>query len=103
MATITSRSHLVAGALLSPLLLAGCVSESKYDALQAQNQQLQQQVASQAAELAADRRQVGRLQGAIAYTVNSDLMFRPGSWEMNGRGKQIIADMAKKLAPTQQN
>ena len=40
---------------------------------------------------------------AIAYTVNSDLLFRPGSWGMNDRGRHIIADMAKKLAPTQRN
>jgi chemotaxis protein MotB len=103
MATITSRSHLVAGLRLSPLVLAGCVSRSDHDALQARNRRLQQQVASQSSELATSRQQVGRLQGAIAYTVNSDLMFRPGSREMNDRGKHIIADMAKKLAPTQQS
>jgi chemotaxis protein MotB len=103
MATITLRSHLVAGMLLSPLVLAGCVSRSDYDALQSQNDRLRQQVASESSELAAARQQVGRLQGAIAYTVNSDLLFRPGSWEMNAQGKEIIAAMAKKLAPTQQN
>jgi chemotaxis protein MotB len=103
MATIPTRSFLVAGVLLSPLVLAGCVSQSRYDDLEAQNRQLQRQVTSQSAELAAARQQVGRLQGAIEYTVNSDLVFRPGSWEMNERGRRIIADMAKKLAPTQQN
>jgi chemotaxis protein MotB len=103
MTTIAPKSHLLAGALLSSVMLAGCVSRSDYDALQTENQRLRQQVASQSAELADARQQVGRLQGAIEYTVNSDLLFRPGSWEMNERGKEIIADLAKKLAPTQQN
>jgi chemotaxis protein MotB len=43
------------------------------------------------------------LQGAIKYTVNSDLLFAPGSWQMRPQGQQVIANLAKKLAPTQQN
>jgi chemotaxis protein MotB len=77
--------------------LTGClVWKSDYDKLQGQNQQLQQQVA-------ADQQQIGRLQGAIKYTVNSDLLFAPGSWQMRPQGQQVIANLAKRLAPTQQN
>ena len=86
------RAGLVAGSLLSTMVLAGCVWRSDYDALQAQNQQLEQQ-------LAAERAQISRLQGAIKYTVNSDLLFPSGGWQMGSQGKQIIATMAKKLAP----
>ena len=102
---MTRRLHktFVLAPSLGALLLAGCVSESKYDALQAQNAQLQQQTASLSAELAAEHAQVSRLQGAIKYTVNSDLLFTPGGWRMSARGKQVIATMAAKLAPTQQN
>jgi chemotaxis protein MotB len=39
----------------------------------------------------------------MAYTVNSDLLFKSGSWEMSDRGKDIIGKLAQKLAPTQQN
>jgi len=81
---------------MASVFLSGCVSQSAYDQLQAQNQQLQQQVA-------ADKAQICRLQGAIKYTVNSDLLFPSGGWQMSDRGKQIIANMATKLAPTQQN
>jgi chemotaxis protein MotB len=109
MITRLSRG-LIVGSTLSTMMLAGCVSQSKYDALQAQNEQLHQQVASQQAQMAADKAkiaageaQVGRLQGAIKYTVNSDLLFSPGGWEMKEAGKQIIAKFAAKLAPTQQN
>ena len=79
--------------IAAPLLLAACgVSQDKYDALAAQNQRLQQQVA-------ADQAHISRLQGAIKYTVNSDLLFPSGSWQMSADGKEIIAKMAKTLAP----
>jgi chemotaxis protein MotB len=55
------------------------------------------------AQVSADKAQICRLQGAIKYTVNSDLLFPSGGWQMSDRGKQIIANMAAKLAPTQQN
>jgi chemotaxis protein MotB len=95
------------GVLLLPLmasvLLSACVSQNAYNQLQAQNQQLQQQNAALSAQAAADKAQICRLQGAIKYTVNSDLLFPSGGWQMSDRGKQIIATMAAKLAPTQQN
>jgi chemotaxis protein MotB len=97
------RHRLILGSLLSPLVLSGCVWKSDFDALQAQNQQLQQQVTTQSAQIEADKAQITRLQGAIKYTVNSDLLFPSGGWQMSDRGKQIIANMAAKLAPTQQN
>jgi chemotaxis protein MotB len=88
---------------MASVLLSACVSQSSYDALQAQYQQAQQQNSALSAQVAADKAQICRLQGAIRYTVNSDLLFRPGGWEMSDRGKQIIAGFAAKLAPTQQN
>jgi outer membrane protein OmpA-like peptidoglycan-associated protein len=30
-------------------------------------------------------------------------LFAPGSWEIKPQGQQVIANLAKKLAPTQQN
>jgi chemotaxis protein MotB len=108
--------------------LSGCVSQGKYDDLQrqyttlqgqygdlqGQYKQLQQSSAAQAAQSAADlaaakkeaaaeKAQIGRFQEAIKFTLNSDLLFRPGSWEMSPRGKDLIAKLAPKLAPYQQN
>ncbi len=101
------RYGLKYGALLFPLmgsvLLSACVSQSSYDALQAQYQQAQQQNAALTAQVAADKAQICRMQGAIRYTVNSDLLFPSGGYQMSDRGKQIIAGFAQKLAPTQQN
>jgi chemotaxis protein MotB len=90
------RRHLIIGSLISALGLTGCVSQGKYDDLQARYEQLQAQ--NQQLEY-----QIARLRGAIKYTVNSDLLFPSGGWEMSAQGKQVIAKMASKLAPTQQN
>ena len=46
------------------LLLAGCVSQSAYDKLEARNQGLQQQVATQQEEIDSAKAQVGHLRGA---------------------------------------
>jgi chemotaxis protein MotB len=94
---MTNKTRLIVVSLLSTTMLTGCVVwKSDYDSLQSQNQQLKQQ-------LTTSQQEVGRLQGAIRYTVNSDLLFAPGSWQMRPQGQKVIADFAKKLAPTQQN
>ena len=90
-------------ALMAPVLLSACVSQRSYDELQAQYQQVQQQNAALSNQVAADKAQICRLQGAIRYTVNSDLLFPSGGYQMSERGKQIISGFAAKLAPTQQN
>jgi chemotaxis protein MotB len=95
--TVLPKHRMIIALLLSTTFLSGCVVwKSDYEALQAQNQQLQQKVT-------ADQQQISRLQGAIKYTVNSDLLFAPGSWQMRPQGQQMIANLAMKLAPTQQN
>jgi chemotaxis protein MotB len=99
---ILKKTAAAAALPLAAFLLSACVSQSKYDELQAQTQQLQSQNQQLQGKVAADQAQITRLQGAIKYTVNSDLLFASGSWEMSAAGKQVIAKMAAKLAPTQQ-
>jgi chemotaxis protein MotB len=53
--------------------------------------------------MAADKVHVSRLQDAIKYTVNSDLLFRSGSSEMSKEGQEVIAKLAPRLAPFQQS
>ena len=103
-------NRLVTGSFVCGIALTGCVSQGSYDALEAQNVQLRQQVDAQAAQnsaqqaqLRSNRAQISRLQGAIKYTIESDMVFAPGSWKLSDDGKEIISKMAKKLAPTQQN
>jgi outer membrane protein OmpA-like peptidoglycan-associated protein len=40
---------------------------------------------------------------AVVYTLDSDMLFPPGGWQLSEAGKQSIARLVRKLAPTQQN
>jgi chemotaxis protein MotB len=81
------------------LVLAGCVSQNKYDALQSRYDQLNQTMSS---EINANQMQITRLQGAIKVTVNGELLFPSGGWQMPATAQQTIAKMAPILAPMQQ-
>src|SRR6201993_1761781 len=81
------------------LLLAGCVSQQKYDALQSRYDQLNQTMSS---EITAKQMHVERLQNAIKVTVNDQLLFPSGDWQMPVTAQQTIAKMIPILAPMQQ-
>jgi flagellar motor protein MotB len=89
-------------AILLPLIAPACVSQSDHDKLVAENQQLTAQNQQLQQQLAASSAHTERLRGAIAYEVNSDLLFRPGSWELSDDGKAVIGRMGDKLAATHQ-
>ena len=91
--------HVLVG-LLPVVMLMGCVPASQYDSLEAQYQQLNN---SLSAEIASGQVQVSRLQGAIQVTVNSELLFPSGGWQMPVAAQQTIAKMAPILAPQMQN
>src|SRR6516225_8964165 len=79
-------------------LLSSCVSQQKYDALDQEYQQLQQ---SMTAEVGAQQMHIERLQNAIKVTVNGELLFPTGGWQMPVQAQQTIAKMAVILAPQQ--
>jgi chemotaxis protein MotB len=95
---------------IASALVTGCgVSQEKYDALAAQNNQLRTENTAQAGEInslrqqvASRETQVGRLQDAIKYTVNSELLFKSGSWTITPDGREIMAKIASQLAPNQE-
>jgi chemotaxis protein MotB len=128
MMTCGLKRHVLLLLCVASVPLSGCVSQGKYDdlqrqyttlqgqygALQGQYTQLQQSSAAQAArsaadlaaarkEAAAEKAQIGRFQEAIKFTLNSDLLFRAGSWEISPQGKDLIGKLTPKLAPYQQN
>ncbi len=92
----------IAGAAL---LLASCVSQQKYEASQQKNTELEQeyQQLNQAmgAEVGAKNMQISRMQDAIKVSVNSELLFPSGGWEMSTAAKASIAKIAVILAPHQ--
>jgi chemotaxis protein MotB len=87
-------------------VLAGCVSQQKYeaqqqkyDALQARYDQLNQTMSS---EIGAKQMHIERLQNAVKVTVNDQLLFPSGDWQMPATAQQTIAKMVPILAPMQQ-
>lgn len=89
----------LAALLLAGSVLAGCVPAQQYDALDQDYQQLNQRMS---AEVGANQMQISRLQGAIRVTVNSELLFPSGGWQMPTGAQQTISKMAPILAPLQQ-
>jgi chemotaxis protein MotB len=81
------------------LLLAGCVSQQKYDTLDAQYQQLNQ---TMSAEVAANQMQITRLRDAIKVTVNNELLFPSGDWQMPVEAQRTLSKIVPILAPKQQ-
>ena len=93
------RRHVLA-ALLPAAALMGCVPASQYNSLEAQYQQLN---ASMSAEVASGQVHISRLQGAIQVTINSELLFPSGGWQMPPAAQQEIAKIAPVLAPHVEN
>ena len=87
------------------LALAACVSEQKYQESQQKNTELDQeyqQLSTQmSAELSSKDMQISRLQNAIKLSINSQLLFPSGKWDMSESAKQSIAKVAAILAPHQ--
>jgi chemotaxis protein MotB len=88
------------------LLLSACVSQQKYeeqvqknDALQAKYDQLNQAMST---EINAKELHIERLQNSLRVTINDQLLFPSGDWQMPADAQQSIAKIAKILAPMQQ-
>src|ERR1700719_117182 len=80
------------------LVISGCVSQQKYNALDQEYQQLQQ---SMGTEVSNQQMQITRLQNAIKVNVNGELLFPSVGGEMPAQPQQTIAKMAAILAPQQ--
>ena len=81
------------------LVLGGCASQQKYDTLDAQYQQLNQ---TMSAEVAANQLHITRLQNALKVTLNNELMFPSGDWEIPAAAQQTLSKIVPILAPKQQ-
>ena len=99
MATALHRRPLMT-ALLPIAFLAGCVSQNKYNSLEAQYQQLNTSLSS---EISAGQVRITRLQNAVKVSINSELLFPSGGWQMPPAAEQEIAKIAPILAPQIQN
>jgi chemotaxis protein MotB len=87
------------------LALTGCVSKQTYEESQQKNTELEQEYQQlnqqMSAEVGAKNMQITRLQDAVRVSINSELLFPSGSWEMSDNAKASIAKVAAILAPHQ--
>ena len=87
------------------LALPGCVSKQKYEESQQKNAELEQEYQQlneqMGAELGSKDMQISRLQNAIKLSINSQLLFPSGKWDMSETAKRSIAKVAAILAPHQ--
>jgi chemotaxis protein MotB len=84
---------------IAMLVLAGCVSQHKYDALEADYQQLNQTMSK---EVASNQMHITRLRDSIKVSINDELLFPSGGWEMPVAAQQTIRKIVPILAPKQQ-
>jgi len=89
------------------LLMAGCVSQQKYDESQQRNAELEAQYKqlndTMGSEVASRDMSIQRMQDAIKVSLNDQLLFPSGGWEISSQAKQSIAKIAAILAPHQKN
>jgi len=89
--------------LALPLVLCACAQGSQLDTALAENRQLRDQNEQLQQQATADKAHISRLQEAVKYTVNTDLLFPSGGWELSSAGKDAIARITKALAPDQRD
>ena len=81
--------------LTGVLLLAGCVSRQRYNALETRYQEL-------ATEVSGNQMRIAQLQNAIKVTLNDELLFPAGGWQMPVKAQQTLATLVPILASMQQ-
>ena len=86
---------LMAGALASLVLLNGCVTETKYNALEQEYQQLQ-------AALSADQAQIVLLEGKLKVTMVDQVLFPEGGFRLNSQSKAVLSKLVPTLSGLQQ-
>jgi chemotaxis protein MotB len=82
--------------LCAALLVAGCVSEQKYEkevGLEQTYQRLNQQLS---AEVKSDQAQIQQLQNQLKVTLVDQILFPEGGWQLGRKGEETLA----KIAPT---
>ena len=86
---------LITGAVASLVLLSGCVTETKYNALEQQYQQLQ-------AALSSDQAQIVLLEGKLKVTMVDQVLFPEGGFRLNSQAKAVLGKLVPTLSGLQQ-
>ena len=92
---IPFKRLLIAGSVASLVLLNGCVSETKYNDLNAEYQQLQ-------AAFSADQAQIVLLEGELKVTMLDKVLFSEGGFKLNSASKSVLSKLIPTLSGLQQ-
>ena len=102
---MATRAILFAAA--AAMLAVGCVSQQTHNEALDRNAQLEKEYQelnqSMSSEVSSKNMHIERLQDAIKVSVNSELLFPSGGYEMPDTAKASIAKIAKVLAPHQKS
>jgi len=85
-------------ALCAAALVAGCVSEQKYDKEVGLEQTYQQLSQKLSAEVKADQAQIQRLQNQLKVTLVDQILFPEGGYQLGREGEETLAKIAPTLA-----
>ena len=85
----------IAAMAASVVLLSGCVTETKYNALEQEYQQLK-------AELSADQAQIVLLEGKLKVTMVDQVLFPEGGFKLNSQAKAVLGKLVPTLSGLQQ-
>ena len=91
----TLKKLLFTSAVATLTLLNGCVSETKYNDLNAQYQQLQ-------GEFSADQAKIELLEGELKITLLDKVLFSEGGYKLNAPSKKILSKLIPTLTGLQQ-
>ncbi|HVO24060.1 MAG TPA: OmpA family protein [Candidatus Margulisiibacteriota bacterium] len=83
------------GICVLPLLIAGCVMQSKYNAMLQQQEALE---ASLRTEINADQVKIEQLENGIRVTMSDELLYRSGSVELHPNGRAALNKVTGQLA-----
>jgi chemotaxis protein MotB len=73
--------------LLTTLAMSGCVTQSQYDRDMGAERQLNQQLS---AEVQADSVKITQLNDRLRVTMEDELLFPEGGWEIHSKGKSVL-------------
>ena len=89
------KKLLITCAVSSLFLLSGCVSQTKYDALEQEQQQLQ-------SELSTDQAEITLLEGKLKVTMVDTILFSEGGFNLNAQAKAVLSKLVPTLSALQQ-
>ena len=91
--SITKKA--IAFAAVFIVLLSGCVTETKYNALEQEYDQLK-------TALSADQAQIVLLEGKLKVTMVDQFLFPEGGFKLNSQAKAVLAKLVPTLSGLQQ-